>query len=166
MKKLVLLFVIAALFAGGCVSTGETSQEERVLPDVDILGGYELSGEFHVYIAFGQSNMQGPGAIRSQDREGISERFRIMNVVAGRYAGGHREKHKLYRAAPPLIIPDGNLINYLGLSIGLTPIDYFGRVLSNNIPEDITIGVIAVANGDMALAAFHKTKAEDYYRGR
>jgi len=72
----------------------------------------------------------------------------------------------MYRAVPPLIIPDSNLVNYLGLNIGLTPVDYFGRVLVANTPEDVTIGVIAVANGDMALAAFHKTKAEDYYRGR
>ncbi|MCL2759262.1 MAG: sialate O-acetylesterase [Treponema sp.] len=168
MKKInfILAGLILVLLFSACVSTEQKAEVEKPLPDVDILGDYKLPGEFHVYIAFGQSNMQGPGAIRPQDREGVSERFRTINVVAGRYANGHREKHKMYRAAPPIIIPDQNLVNYLGLNIGLTPVDYFGRTLIANIPEDITIGVVAVANGDMAIAAFHKTKAEDYYRFR
>ena len=171
MKRFSLIFIsifITCLMVFGCASTEpKTAQVKEIsVPNVDIFGDYKLEGEFHVYIAFGQSNMQGPGAIRPQDREGVSERFRTINVVSNRYAGVQREKHKMYRAVPPLIIPDSNLVNYLGLNIGLTPVDYFGRVLVANTPEDVTIGVIAVANGDMALAAFHKTKAEDYYRGR
>jgi len=168
MKKYfnVMIACFFVLLAGACVSAGsELSVAKKPLPNVDILNGYVLPGEFHVYIAFGQSNMQGPGEIRAQDRENVSERFRIINTVAGNYAGGLREKHLMYRAAPPLIIPDRNLVNYLGLNTGLTPIDYFGRTLIANIANDITIGVIAVANGDMALAAFHKTKADDYYKG-
>jgi len=163
----IIFIVIICLIIVGCVSTvKEASVTEKTLPDVDIFGDYKLPGEFHVFIAFGQSNMQGPGAIRAEDREGVSERFRSMNVVSGRYAGGQRDKHKLYRASPPNIITDNNLVNYLGLNIGLSPVDYFGRTLIEKIPQNITIGVIAVANGDMALAAFHKTKAEDYYRSK
>ncbi|MCL2764094.1 MAG: sialate O-acetylesterase [Treponema sp.] len=166
MKKFILLFTVVLILCG-CAGSGRLSAaKEYILPDVDILDGYEINGEFHVYIAFGQSNMQGPGEIRPQDREGISERFRIMNVVAGRYANSFREKHKLYRASPPLIITDNNLTHWTGaFTIGLSPVDYFGRTLIENIRQDITIGVVAVANGDMALAAFHKTKSEDYFRG-
>ncbi|MCL2442519.1 MAG: sialate O-acetylesterase [Treponema sp.] len=166
-RVVVSILVLFGLLLFGCVSSEQkvNGPQEIVLPDVDIFGDYQLPGEFHVFIAFGQSNMQGPGAIRAQDREGVSERFRIMNVVSGGYAGVSREKHKLYKAQPPLIVPDRNLTNYLGLSIGLTPIDYFGRTLIENIPQDITISVIAVASGDMALAAFHKTKGGDYNRG-
>jgi hypothetical protein len=171
MKKRIFYFVsiliAIALFFCGCVSNeksgGTVTQENEQPVSIDLPEG---TREFHVYLAFGQSNMQGPGQIRPQDREGASDRFKIMGVVAGRYANESRAKGEWYRAAPPLIIPDNSLVNYLGLSIGLTPIDYFGRTLVNNIPKDITIGVIAVANGDMALAAFHKTKGEDYYRGR
>jgi hypothetical protein len=49
-------------------------------------GGHDQNGKdaFHVYIAFGQSNMQGPGEVRAQDKTGISERWRILNVVNGR----------------------------------------------------------------------------------
>jgi len=171
MKKRIFYFVSILIAAGliffGCASNdksgGKTAPEDETPISIDLPEGTK---EFHVYIAFGQSNMQGPGQIRPQDREGVSERFKIMGVVSGRYANEYREKGKWYRAVPPLIIPDNNLINYLGLNIGLTPIDYFGRTLVNNIPKDITVGVIAVANGDMALAAFHKTKGNDYYLGR
>jgi len=160
--------VIVFLFVLSCTSTesnsGGSTPLNIVLPDIDVLAGYNLTEEFHIYIAFGQSNMQGPAEIRAQDRTGVSERFRIMNVVAGGYAGGYREKHLFYRAVPPLIIPDRNLVNHLGLNIGLSPVDYFGRTLTQNTPENITIGVIAAANGDMALAAFHKTKADNYYK--
>jgi hypothetical protein len=171
MKKRLFYFVsfliVVGLFSYGCVSSersGGAAEPEKEEPvSVDLPEG---TREFHVYLAFGQSNMQGPGQIRSQDREDISDHFKIMSVVAGRYANEYRAKGEWYRAVPPLIIPDNGLVNYLGLNIGLTPIDYFGRTLVNNIPKDITIGIIAVANGDMALAAFHKTKGEDYYKGR
>jgi len=152
----VSMFVIFGLL-GGCTNTPPKNDEDSAVEPIE---------NYHVYIAFGQSNMQGPGEIRPQDREGASERYRTLNVVAGTYAGEFREKGKWYNAVPPLIIPDGNLTNYLGLRIGLSPADYFGQTLAAGAPEHITIGVIAVANGDMALAAFHKTKAEDYYRGR
>jgi len=125
-----------------------------------------IAEELHVYIAFGQSNMQGPGEIRAEDKEGISDRYRILNVVAGTYAGEDRAAGQWYKAVPPLIIPDSSLTHWTGsFTIGLSPADYFGRTLADNTPDAITIGVVAAANGDMALAAFHKTKAEDYYNG-
>ena len=123
----------------------------------------EPEDELHIYIAFGQSNMQGPGTIRAKDKTNISERWRILNVVAETYASEQRAKGQWYKAVPPLIIPDSGLTNYLGLSIGLSPADHFGQTLTAGTPENITIGVIAVAHGDMALAAFHKTKADNYY---
>jgi hypothetical protein len=121
------------------------------------------NGGWHIYIAFGQSNMQGPGEVRAQDKIGISERWIMLNVVNGIYAGEERVKGQWYTAVPPLIIPDSGSPNYLGIPIGLGPADYFGRTLTENVPENIKIGVVAVANGDMALAAFHKTKSNDYY---
>jgi len=151
----VLMVVIFGLL-GGCINTPSKNDEDSNIEAIE---------NYHVYIAFGQSNMQGPGEIRPQDREGLGERYRTLNVVAGVYAGEYRAKGEWYNAVPPLIIPDSNLTNYLGLRIGLSPADYFGRTLVNGVPENITIGVIAVANGDMALAAFHKTKAENYYKG-
>ena len=165
MKKyfcFISMIVIIYSFAGGCVNMPINSKDssDGDFANVDPIENY------HVYIAFGQSNMQGPAEIRPQDKEDLSERYRTLNVVTSTYAGEYREKGKWYKAVPPLVIPDRSLLNYLGIKTGLSPADYFGRVLVKGVPEHITIGVIAVANGDMALAAFHKTKAEDYYRGR
>jgi hypothetical protein len=119
----------------------------------------------HVYIAFGQSNMQGPGEVRAQDKDRttISDRWKILNVVAGTYAQENRAKGKWYKAVPPLIIPDSGSPNYLGIPIGLGPTDYFGRTLTEGTPEHITIGVVAVAHGDLALGAYHKTRAATYF---
>ncbi|MDR0232641.1 MAG: carbohydrate binding domain-containing protein [Dysgonamonadaceae bacterium] len=120
-------------------------------------------GTTHIYIAFGQSNMQGPGAIRPQDKTGIPDRLQILNVVAGQYDGQTRNKGQWYKAVPPLII-SGSLQHYSGnCTIGLSPADYFGRTVVAQTPENVKVGIIAVANGDLALAAYRKTKGADYF---
>jgi hypothetical protein len=121
--------------------------------------------EKHLYIAFGQSNMQGPAEIRASDKEDISERWQILNVVADTYASESRKKSEWYKAVPPLIIPDSGLTNYLGLKIGLGPTDHFGRTMADGTPDRITLGVVAVANGDLALSAFRKTGGAAYFSG-
>jgi hypothetical protein len=141
---------------------GLSSQSVNVSLTVES-GGPKL----HVYIAFGQSNMQGPGAIEAVDRANVTDRFKILNVIAGTYAGESRAKSQWYTAAPPLIIPDSGLTNYLGLPIGLSPVSSFGWTLtqSSRVPADLTIGVIAVAHGDLGLAAFSKSNSivQGYY---
>jgi len=149
-----LIFIVGLLMCG-CVDAPHSHKGGFTPPPPE--------EEFHVYIAFGQSNMQGPGEIRPQDKTGISGRWRILNVVADTYAGENRAKGQWYTAVPPLIIPDRNLVNYLGLNIGLGPSDHFGRTLAAGTPEHIKIGVVAVANGDLALAAFRKQKGADYF---
>ena len=127
------------------------------------------NSNFHIYIAFGQSNMHGPGAIETVDRENVTDRFKILNVIADTYAGESRAKSQWYKAAPPLIIPDSGLTNYLGIPIGLSPVSNFGWTLtqSPSVPADIAIGVIAVAHGDLGLAAFSKNNSivQGYYNG-
>jgi len=123
----------------------------------------EPEEELHVYLAFGQSNMQGPGEVRTKDKENVSDRWKILNVVAGIYAKEDRVKSEWYKAVPPLIIPDSGSPNYLGIPIGLGPSDHFGRTMTAGTPEHITIGVIAAAHGDLALASFHKTQGAVYF---
>ena len=123
----------------------------------------EPENELHIYLAFGQSNMHGPGEVRAKDIENVSERWKILNTVAGTYAKENRAKGEWYKAVPPLIIPDSGSPNYLGIPIGLGPSDHFGRTIVEGTPEHITVGVIAVANGDLALASFHKTRGAVYF---
>jgi hypothetical protein len=123
--------------------------------------------KLHVYIAFGQSNMQGPGAIEAEDTTNVTDRFKILNVIAGTYASENRVESQWYKAVPSFIIPDSGLINYLGIPIGLSPAGNFGWTLtqSSSVPADVTIGIIAVAHGDLGLVAFSKDNAivQGYY---
>ena len=155
MKKPAILSVLSFIVIIGMAGCQGAPAGETAATPVD---------ELHVFIAFGQSNMQGPGTIRPQDRAGVSDRWRVMNVVAGTYAGVAQTPGQWYRAVPPLIIPDHSLNHWTNtFTIGLGPLDYFGRTIVENTPDNIAIGVIAVAHGDLALASFHRTRAEEYF---
>jgi len=166
MKKLGVLGVlslIVVIWISGCQGMAPSAPEAPRVAPGRVVETPEVD-ELHVFIAFGQSNMQGPGTIRAQDRAGASDRWRVMNVVAGTYAGVAQTPGQWYRAVPPLIIPDNSLSHWTNsFTIGLGPLDYFGRTLAANIPDNIAVGVIAVAHGDLALAAFHRTRAEEYF---
>ncbi len=131
---------------------------------------FTVESNLHLYIAFGQSNMQGPGEAETQDQTDVPERFKTLNTVTGTYAYGlatgfpQREKGQWYTAVPPNIVEGENPRSGDGTRrVGLSPMDHFGRTLVAGTPENITIGVLAVAHGDMAIASFHKTKGDQYY---
>ena len=105
---------------------------------------------FHVYLAFGQSNMEGNAKIEAQDTTNVPERFKMMAAVDMPSKG--RVKGNWYTAVPPLCRE----------WTGLTPCDYFGRELVNNLPEEVTVGVINVAVGGCSIDLFDEDKAEAY----
>ena len=37
---------------------------------------------FHIYLCFGQSNMEGNAAIAADDKIGVDERFKVLTVAA------------------------------------------------------------------------------------
>lgn len=90
---------------------------------------------FHIYLCLGQSNMEGNAAIEPMDRANVPERFKMMAAV--NYGDPVRKQGEWYTAVPPLV-REGT---------GLTPIDYFGRTMVDNLDENIKVGVIAVAIG-------------------
>ena len=105
---------------------------------------------FHVYLAFGQSNMEGNAKIESQDTANVSPRFKMMAAV--NMASMGRAKGNWYTAIPPLCREN----------TGLTPVDYFGRELVDKLPEEITVGVINVAVAGCSIDMFDEDKAESY----
>ena len=105
---------------------------------------------FHIYLAFGQSNMEGNATPEAQDKSNIPSRFKMMAAV--NFNNPSRTKGKWYPAAPPLC-REGT---------GLTPCDYFGRTLCEKLPENITIGVINVAVGGTKIEGFMQDKVESY----
>ncbi len=90
---------------------------------------------FHIYLCIGQSNMEGNAPVEPQDRTDVPERFKVMSTVD--YTNPLREKGQWYTAVPPLVREN----------TGLTPMDYFGRTMVDNLPEEVTVGVVPVAIG-------------------
>jgi len=87
---------------------------------------------FHIYLCFGQSNMEGAGRIEEQDKT-VDERFQILQSVDA--PNLKREKGKWYPAAPPLVRG----------RTGISPADYFGRTMVASLPKDVRVGVVNVA---------------------
>lgn len=105
---------------------------------------------FHIYLCFGQSNMEGNARIESQDRQNINTRFRMMAAVDMDNTG--RKKYQWYAAVPPLC----------RAWTGLTPADYFGRALVEQLPSNIKVGVINVAVGGASIDLYDEDKIDEY----
>ena len=82
---------------------------------------------FHIYLSFGQSNMEGNARIEPQDTVNVNDRFKVLEAVD--CPNLDREKGKWYTAAPPLC----------RCRTGLTPTDYFGRTMVENLPENVKV---------------------------
>ena len=115
---------------------------------------------FHIYLCFGQSNMEGyNGAyvkdengnpIQAEDLGSVDSRFRVLTAVD--MPAANRVKERWYRASPPLCRGDS----------GLCPADYFGRTLVANLPKEIKVGVINVSVAGCKIEAFDPDNCEAY----
>jgi len=103
---------------------------------------------FHIYLAFGQSNMEGQGTIEPQDKI-VDERFQMLSTVGG--CNG-RELGQWYDATPPL----ASCWSRIG------PSDYFGRTLVEKLPKEIKIGIVVVAVGGCDIQLFEKDNYKSY----
>jgi lysophospholipase L1-like esterase len=116
---------------------------------------------FHIYLCFGQSNMEGyNGAyvkdeagnpIEEQDRGPVDRRFQVLTAVD--MPAFDRVKERWYTAVPPLCRGDS----------GLCPADYFGRTMVENLPQNIKVGVINVSLGGCKIEAFDPDNCEAYF---
>lgn len=113
----------------------------------------EFDPNFHIYLCFGQSNMEGNAAIEAQDRNYVDPRFVMMADVDMKSM--NREKGKWYIAYPPLCREN----------TGLTPADYFGRTMVNLLPDSIKIGVINVAVGGASIKLFDQDLVDSQISG-
>ena len=110
----------------------------------------EFDPNFHIYLCFGQSNMEGNAAIETQDRKYVDPRFKMMAAVD--MPTYDRQKGQWYPAYPPLCRDQ----------TGLTPADYFGRRMVELMPEEVSIGVINVAVGGAAIELFDEDACAAY----
>lgn len=117
--------------------------------------------DFCVFICFGQSNMEGAARPEAQDLEGVSDRFLLLPAVDDAPRG--RTMGQWCKAVPPLCRPN----------TGLTPVDGFGRRMTEVLPERMRVGVIHVAVGGIhiegymedSIAGYVERRAPDWMKG-
>lgn len=123
-----------------------------VLTVVFVKLGLAQDPNFHIYLSFGQSNMEGAAKIEAQDTVKVNNRFKVLAALDCQDLG--REKGKWYTAVPPLC----------RCNTGLTPVDYFGRTMLENLPNNVKVGVINVAVGGCKIELFDKDKYQSYVK--
>ncbi len=110
---------------------------------------------FHIYICFGQSNMEGNASVPSSETQGVSERFQRIYTADDCSTCG-KKKGQWYTAVPPLARC------FHGNGIGYGPVDNFGRTLVENLDPEIRVGVVVVACGGCDIELFEKNRCVSY----
>jgi hypothetical protein len=110
---------------------------------------------FHIYLAFGQSNMEGQGDIGQQDKT-VDERFQVLWAADNGSCSG-KTKGKWSTAVPPLA-------HCQGAKLG--PTDYFGRTMVEKTDSQIKVGVIVVAVAGCSIQLFDKDSYANYARAQ
>ena len=105
---------------------------------------------FHIYLCIGQSNMEGAGRIEAQDTIGIDSRFKILEALDCPEL--NRVQGEWYTAKPPLC----------RCKTGLSPADYFGRAMLENMPREQSLGLVHVAVAGSKIEIFDKVKYQAY----
>ena len=105
--------------------------------------------DFHIYLCFGQSNMEGHGKFEAQDTV-INNNVRLLQSVD--CPDLNRKKGEWYIAQAPLT----------RCHTGLTPADYFAKTLAENIASNVQIGIINVSVGGCHIQLFDKDSTENY----
>ena len=122
---------------------------------------------FHIYIAYGQSNMAGAGKIRSGIDDVEHPRYKMFatTVCDGPHTSyshfyegtkyfSRSTVGEIYPAVPPMF----------HCGEGLSVADWFGRAMADSLP-DVTVGIIPVAVGGTKIELFDKDKYAQYLSG-
>ena len=109
----------------------------------------EPDPNFYIYLCFGQSNMESGGRMEAIDRT-VDKRFQVMADADSERRGW--KKGEWYEALPPLSAR-GN---------GICMVDYFGRTMVANLPENVRVGVIKVSVPGCKIELFEKDTFKDY----
>lgn len=116
---------------------------------------------FHIYIAYGQSNMSGNGEIDpAVDQAKDPKNFLMLashDANASQRTGSTTQSLKTgewYPAIPPMFHAFEQL----------SPADYFGRAMVDSLPG-VTVGMIPVAVGGVSIRAFLPDQYAAYFNG-
>ena len=105
---------------------------------------------FHIYIAYGQSNMEG-NATNFTDKD-RAEHPRVKMFATTECASlGRSTIGEMYPAIPPMF----------KCNAGLSVADWFGRDMADSLPG-VTIGIIPVAQGGTSIRLFDPDDYKNY----
>lgn len=112
---------------------------------------------FHIYICWGQSNMEGNATVPNEEKQNVPERFQML-YTADDCSNGDRKKGQWYTAIPPLARC------FHGSNKGYGPVDNFGRTLVAELDPEIRVGVVVVACGGTSIGLFERDYCEEFLR--
>lgn len=102
---------------------------------------------FHIYLAFGQSNMSGQA--KATDADKVQDpRFLVLRAANH----SNQKVGEFYPAAPPM--------GHSGSQVGI--VDIFGRKMVKELPDSIKIAVANVAIGGQSIDLFDKDRNAAY----
>ena len=111
--------------------------------------GFAQDPNFHIYLCFGQSNMQGSAKIEAQDKTS-SDRFLVLQSSDSWIPP--RKKGQWRPAVPPLCRK----------GTGLGPAHSFGNTMVEHLPENIKVGIVHVAVAGCRIELFDKDQYQDF----
>ncbi len=109
--------------------------------------------KFYIYLCFGQSNMEAGAQPAEQDKDFNNPRFQFM--CADDMPRHNRTKGNWYTAVPPICRESNNM----------GPVDFFGRKMIEELPEDYRIGVINVSVAGAKIELWDKDAYKPYIDG-
>ncbi len=104
---------------------------------------FSQNPNFHIYLCFGQSNMEGSALIEAQDKVADARFLTLQPLDCSNLL---RKKNNWYVATPPLS----------QCHTGLSPADYFGKTMIKSLPDSVKVGVINIAIGGSDIRIFDK----------
>lgn len=104
---------------------------------------------FHIFLCFGQSNMEGGGRIEERDKT-VDQRFQALADFDQPDRG--RKMGEWHDAIPPLT----------RRTRGISMMDYFGRTMVANLPEKYRVGVVKLGVSGTRIELWDKDAFRDY----
>ncbi len=117
-----------------------------------LFGTYALAApdpNFHIYLCFGQSNMESGGKMDEIDRT-VDKRFQVLADFDSTNRGW--KKGQWYDAVPPLAAKGR----------GICMVDYFGRTMVASLPQIVRGGVVKVSVPGCKIELFEKDSYTNY----
>ncbi len=104
---------------------------------------------FHIYLCFGQSNMDSGGRMNDEDRN-VDERVMVLADFDNADRGWQRSH--FYHAVPPLS----------ARGRGICMVDAFGKTLAKELPSNVRVGLVKVAVPGCKIELFQKDAFQTY----